>query len=291
MEFSIRCEKLHAIISENGAELQSLKLDGREYLWQGDAAYWTGRSPILFPFVGALDKKGVLLRDKYYYMPQHGFARRSKFLPLSHSDTSITLELTDSDISRETYPFRFSLQAEYTLTGSALRIAFYVTNRDDAPMPFCIGAHPAFLCPTNGNRFEDYELVFDRKEQVDSWTINAELGMIDPLALRPMLKNSSRIPLDYSLFDNGALIFNDLCSRTVTLKNRNDAHSATVDFSEFPMLGFWTPPKKRAPFLCIEPWVGVNAMIGESGRFEDKPYAVILQPGEKRSFSYTISLQ
>ena len=291
MEFSIHCGKLHATVSENGAELQSLKLDDREYLWHGDAAYWTGRSPIMFPFVGALDKKGVLLRDKYYYMPQHGFARRSKFLPIAHSDASITLELTDSDASRETYPFRFSLQAEYSLADSALRIAFRVENRDNVPMPFCIGAHPAFLCPTDGNRFEDYELAFEQIEQADSWTNNAELGMIDPLAQRPMLKNSNRIPLNYPLFDDGALIFDELRSRTVTLQNKNDMHSVTVDFTEFPMIGFWTPPKKRAPFVCIEPWVGVNAIIGESGRFEDKPHAVVLQPGERRSFAYTISLQ
>ena len=103
MSVTIKSSGISAQIRSLGAQLTSIQnTEGLEYLWQGDAAYWTGRSPILFPFVGALDKKGVLLRDKYYYMPQHGFARRSKFLPLSHSDTSITLELTDSDISRET---------------------------------------------------------------------------------------------------------------------------------------------------------------------------------------------
>ena len=291
MDFSIHCGKLHAVVSANGAELQSLKLGDREYLWHGDAAYWTGRSPILFPFVGALDKKGVLLNGNYYFMPQHGFARRSRFLPVAHSDASITLELTDSDTTREVYPFRFSLPAEYSLNSSGLRVAFRVENRTDRPMPFCIGAHPAFLCPTDGNRFDDYLLTFDRTETADSQTIDAGSGMIDPAVLRPVLQNSSTIPLHYDLFDCGALIFDGLHSKKVTLRNKNNSHGVTVDFSEFPMIGFWTPPGKQAPFLCIEPWVGANAVIGESGAFEDKPHAVVLQPGSSRSFAYTVALQ
>jgi hypothetical protein len=39
-------------IAEHGAELQSIKKDGKEYLWQGDAKFWGRRSPVLFPIVG-----------------------------------------------------------------------------------------------------------------------------------------------------------------------------------------------------------------------------------------------
>ena len=38
-------------IAEHGAELQSIKKDGKEYLWQGDAKFWGRRSPVLFPIV------------------------------------------------------------------------------------------------------------------------------------------------------------------------------------------------------------------------------------------------
>ena len=40
-------------VSEHGAELTSLRCDGREYLWNGDAAYWNRHSPVLFPVVAA----------------------------------------------------------------------------------------------------------------------------------------------------------------------------------------------------------------------------------------------
>ena len=39
-------------IAEHGAELQSIKKDGKEYLWQGNAKFWGRRSPVLFPIVG-----------------------------------------------------------------------------------------------------------------------------------------------------------------------------------------------------------------------------------------------
>ena len=35
--------------------------DGTEYLWNGDPAYWTGRAPNLFPYVGRLTN------DRYAY--------------------------------------------------------------------------------------------------------------------------------------------------------------------------------------------------------------------------------
>ena len=53
---TISNEYLTVVIDPQGAEMQSLKhtASGREYLWQGDPAYWEGRSPILFPAVGGL---------------------------------------------------------------------------------------------------------------------------------------------------------------------------------------------------------------------------------------------
>ena len=45
---------LSASISSKGAELQSLKLNGVEYLWQADPALWGKHAPVLFPIVGSI---------------------------------------------------------------------------------------------------------------------------------------------------------------------------------------------------------------------------------------------
>ena len=40
----LRCE-----VSDIGAELVSVKLNGKERLWQNDNGGWDGHAPILFP--------------------------------------------------------------------------------------------------------------------------------------------------------------------------------------------------------------------------------------------------
>ena len=56
MTHTIQNQYLRATIDEMGAELVSLQRlsDGREYLWHGDARWWHGHCPILFPATGGL---------------------------------------------------------------------------------------------------------------------------------------------------------------------------------------------------------------------------------------------
>ena len=74
------------------------------------------------------------------------------------------------------------------------------------------------------------------------------------------------------------------------LMNRNTGRGIQVSFGDFPMLGIWTMPDKAAPYICIEPWQGCGAYEDETGRFEDKPYAVILAPGEEKALSFSTTI-
>ena len=53
---TLQNNQLTVSISTKGAELQSIKNPtvGIEYLWQGDAAFWGRKAPVLFPVVGRL---------------------------------------------------------------------------------------------------------------------------------------------------------------------------------------------------------------------------------------------
>lgn len=65
----IKNEQLCVQISAHGAELQSIKnADGKEFLWQGDPAYWNRRSPLLFPVVCGLWKDTYRLNGLEYKM-------------------------------------------------------------------------------------------------------------------------------------------------------------------------------------------------------------------------------
>src|SRR5205814_8020187 len=75
--------------------------------------------PILFPLVS---KNRVGDKDHHYEwngkvfeMPQHGFARRSKWSVKEQTPTSITMELTDNETTRANYPFSFRFCLTYRL--------------------------------------------------------------------------------------------------------------------------------------------------------------------------------
>ena len=76
---TISNEFLTAAFSEIGAELKSLISDNREYIWNGDPAFWTGSSPVLFPICSGLKDDEFIYGGKTYTMPKHGFARRTEF--------------------------------------------------------------------------------------------------------------------------------------------------------------------------------------------------------------------
>ena len=93
---TIKSEYLTVVISTMGAELQSVKYDEKERLWQGDPAFWSGRAPILFPVCGSLRDKKYVYGGKEYSLPQHGFARRSEFNTESVSENKATFSLKSS---------------------------------------------------------------------------------------------------------------------------------------------------------------------------------------------------
>ena len=105
-----------------------------------------------------------------------------------------------------------------------------------------------------------------------------------------MLEESGKIPLRYADFaEMDTLIFSMLRSGNVSLFNRKTGRSVRLDFHEFPMVAFWTKP--GAPFLCLEPWQGCAAYDNESGKFEDKPFCVILPPDREKSLTYAFRIE
>lgn len=56
MELTLKNEHCAVTVTDAGAMLRSLVRDGREYLWQGNPAYWAGQAPVCFPIVGVLPK-------------------------------------------------------------------------------------------------------------------------------------------------------------------------------------------------------------------------------------------
>lgn len=292
MQIELHRNGCTAIADTDGGELISFQdKSGREYIWSGDPAYWSGRNPILFPIVGDLKNGRVRFGGKEYRMPRHGFARRSSFVLAQHSADSVTFQLCESDETLKQYPFPFLLRVTHRLLDCGFQTIFEIENTGTSPLPFCIGAHTAFRCPVNSSeRFEDYQLVFDHMECASS--INQlDNGCLSHKERTPILCQSSTLELSYPLFDElDTLTFEGLHSKGVRLVHQVTGHGVYVEFTDFPMAAFWTKPHAKAPYLCIEPWHGCAAYDTESGDFEDKPYCIVLPAQNKKRLRYTVSI-
>ena len=274
MKITLSNSELTATINTFGAELISIKNNSnREYIWEGNPNYWGKHSPILFPIVGSLKNNNYIYNNSIYHLPRHGFARELDFEVKEKTDLEVVFSLKQTGATLEKYPFNFELQISYTLTNSVLKIGYKVINNNDFSMPFSIGAHPAFALPSD---FKNYELLFEKSEKIIVSTLENDL-ISNATYILPMENNSLR--LNYSLFENDALIFKTIASKSVTI-TENKIPFLKVHYNDFPSLGIWT--KSQAPFICIEPWIGYADTIENNGNLEDKEGIQIL--GENQTF-------
>ena len=120
LNVTIKSNGTEMVISTLGAEPQSLKRDGIEYIWQGDEKFWAKQCPVLFPICGRLHKKTYRYNGKVYKMEPHGFASRSDFKAEKISDTEMAFTLKENEETLAQYTFRLT-RAACTPTGTSTR--------------------------------------------------------------------------------------------------------------------------------------------------------------------------
>lgn len=250
MFYSIQNDLLSAQINDVGAELHSLQCrhSGYEYLWQGDPAVWYGQAPVLFPIIGRLLNDTYRYQGTAYAMQKHGFARKRTFDCVSSSGNSAVFLLRSDDETRAVYPFDFELYVRFELLGRTLRATHTVVNRSAGDMYFSLGGHPGFNCAMGD------VLVFDEKETLDTQTIDDDSLRLPERT--PVLQDAKEIVLTPHIFDHDALILSGIRSRAVTLRRKESGRDVRFTFGDAPYLGIWAKP--GAPYVCLEPWCGVN---------------------------------
>ena len=254
MLHTIHNDVMTVTIDELGAQLMSITAaDGTEYLWNGDPAYWTGRAPNLFPYVGRLTNDRYAYGGKEYEMTRHGFAKRTAFSPADQGRANLTLRMTDTPESRESYPFSFRFDVSYVLEGDTLAVVYAVENRGHETMYFGIGGHPGFRVPLEeGKRFEDYRLTFARPSRPCRVLLSDSYMLSGHDAPYP-LEDGATLPLRHGLFDDDAIILKNF-ERTMTLSAGEGTHGLTLSCPQMRYLGIWHQPKTDAPYVCLEPW-------------------------------------
>lgn len=286
---TIENEFLIVQINDTGAELFSLKSKktGIEYLWQGDAKYWKGRSPVLFPICGRLYKGKYTFCGKEYEMPIHGIARTAEFSTHKLSDGEIEFIIKSNAKTKTQYPFDFEFAVVYALKGDKIEITYKVKNNDKKDMPFSFGAHPAFNVPWNADEsFEDYYIEFG-KDSLDKMILSGNCFYMDNAEKFPL--KYKKLPLKHELFDNDALFFKTETD-TVKLKSQKSGNYIEISYNGMTCLGLWHVPKTDAPFVCIEPWHGIPSDEGKVDDLVTKRQMITLQPNRVYANTYTIKI-
>ncbi len=275
MYYKIENEYLSCEINDMGAELHSLKSkqNGKEYMWQGIPEWWYGQAPILFPVIGQLNSDRFLYNGTAYNMPKHGFARKMLFNMKECSGNKAVFTLQDSEETMEKYPWEFLLTATFELEGNAIVNTLTVENKSDKTMYFSIGAHPAFNCKV-GDIIE-----FEKPETICTERID-KTNMLIPEKF-PLLNNESTIEITKEIFEPDALILSGMQSKKLRIKGENEIE---FTFGDCPVLGIWAKP--GAPYVCIEPWHGINDNPVENKDISVKREIVSLEAGKTFVFPW-----
>lgn len=294
MQYILKNDNLTAAFESFGAELISLQDDaGKEYLWYGDSTFWGRHSPVLFPFVGKVKDGTYRYEGKEYAMGQHGFARDMEFTFVSQTEDEIWFVLESTEETRRKYPLDFRLEIGYKLIANTLRVMWKVINpAKEETLHFSIGAHPAFLCPIQeGTEQSQYFLEFDGKEQAEYYSASLENGLRLPEKRTLQLLNS-RCQMTEGFFDmgdRGTYIFEDHQVKKVSLVTPDGKPYITVSF-DMPLVAVWSPEKKKAPFVCIEPWCGRCDRVDFEGSLKEREWGNSLDAGGVFETHYDICI-
>jgi len=226
-------------------------------------------SPVLFPLVSnnrVGDQEHHYEWDgRIFEMPQHGFARRSAWRVISRTAGSVTMELTDNEVTRLNYPFSFRYCLTYTLAEGRLSWEQVIENRSETPLPFSSGFHPYLAVPLTprGERAACFVEIPDAKRVTP-------VGRFERFKTDPFPAQNWSVQEDVA----GTMFLGDLKKRELILVDPGSELEVILNFEEAAQHRFvaiWSR-STREPFYCIEPW---TALPNSFSRVKDHELTVL----------------
>lgn len=280
MEKILKNDRVCLTVSDCGAEMTSLTLDGFEYLWSPDAAYYNRTSPCLFPITGRF-MDGYYTQDgKQYFMKLNGVAMEKTFAVTQESENELTLELREDEETLAVYPYRFTLSMHYRLDGQRLYIDYTVSNRNDVPMPYSVGNHTAYRWPlVEDDSANSYFLRFEQNETLNSFS---PFGWIAPYVTGERIR-----PLEHALYVNGTRSFYGQKSDWFEYTGANCDFVVRTYRGSFPFFANWASPDENAKLVCLEPSLSISS---HGPTLFDREGMHVLAPNTSETVSYSLEV-
>lgn len=292
MDLSLDNYYLHVSFNSIGGALSSIKdKDGTEYLWQGDARYWSGQAPVLFPICGSLrDNRAKLPDGTWTQMPRHGIVRKKEFTCDFCNEDTVQFSIKDDESMYSQFPYHFRLVINYHLAGKKISVRYTVINEDTREIPFFLGGHPGFICPLlPEEKFEDYQIEFEKEETLLIPEPVTQTGLININNRQVLMERKRVLSLSHDLFYRDALTLDQLSSRKLKFCHRTSKRGVEIQYQDFPYLILWST-ENDGPFVAIEPWSGLSTCDDEDNVFEHKRGVMKAAPGERKQLTFSIQL-
>jgi aldose 1-epimerase len=150
-QFELRRGGVRAVITEVGATLRELEVDGLAVLdgFPEDGMAEAGRGQVLVPFPNRIEDGRYSFRGRSYDLPldepelrnaTHGLVRWRNWTPLRHTPRRLVMGLVLH--ASHGYPFVLSLRVAFTLTRTGLRVRQSARNLGAEAAPYGAGFHP-----------------------------------------------------------------------------------------------------------------------------------------------------
>lgn len=272
MIYTLSNKLLELNIDSFGAQIVSLKLDGKEKLWQNDNGSWDGHAPLLFPVCGHCR---IILDGKDSKTPPHGFALNKEFTFLEQGEDYISFYITHDDQTKTVYPFEFKYVITYKIKDNRLDIIHEVENPSDTDIFFAVGGHETYALDED---LQNYRVDFEKEEKPVWWK---EKGIYVKPAKKPYkLTDGKILPFPHKYISGvRTLIFGNIKSDKLWLKTLNGDLLAEVGFKGFDNVLFWR--SKKAKMICIEPWSNLPDQKKDFTEIENKYGFFKVEPKKK----------
>ncbi len=247
------------IVPERGGLITEWRREGRELLYFDLERFMDnnksvrGGIPILFPICGDLSE-GYLIGDKKYFLKQHGFARDLPWsIGLLEDNLGIRLKLNDTDESRSSFPFAFTLQMDVYLKEDSLQISVKIYNHSQDTMPFSFGLHPYFKV-SNLQKIKIDGLPGKCIDQTNMKVTNAsdQIRILDK-------------GVDFLSYPSYSIKIFDFLYRNIIELIHQEPMNTTV---------IWTDPPRK--MVCLEPWTSPrNSLVTGDRKLKVEPQEYI----------------
>ena len=283
--YHLESEFIRVSVSSLGAGLRSIfDLESHvEYLWQGHPTVNPWKPQIQFPIVGKLKDDQYWLGRKYYRMQKNGYLKDLDFEVKNQRKDRITFVHTNTHDTELIFPFRYSLEITYMVYGPKLTVSFTVKNLDKKEMFFSLGYGSTFNLPLGFENLEDCFLELSDEEERGAYFLENDLVNFHDADNKKIMQDR-RILINQENFRGEEMVFKDILSSNITLKNLVNEKSVNIDFGNIPYLSIWTYPE--ANFIRLSPAFGVTDALDSNNDFYTKEGLVDLE--QEKTFKHEI---